>query len=231
MNSGSGAELASYLKMLRESNELSQPQLAARLGLAGAYATKKGSKSAGSRISKFENGHAIPTDQIVDEYGKLSGADVAALADLVARARAGQRPSGRPRRRTTPSEPTDAGVPEPRWWRRHLIPLLIAGGVVIVTGVALLVVGLFTGSDAAPLSVLYARDGKPIEVRTCPDTRCAGTTLPTGTKVRMVCFRDAQDLKINYSSPRWFNLRKPGSRVHGWVHSSEVYKQAHVGPC
>ncbi len=88
-----------------------------------------------------------------------------------------------------------------------------------------------TSDRPGPGSVLYARNAAPVPVRECPALKCRAVVVPTGTRVDMVCFRDAEEVDLNYSSPRWFNIVAPDSDVRGWVHSSQVSHQTRVGLC
>ena len=124
------------------------------------------------------------------------------------------------------------GKPEgllPRSRRRRLVGL--ASLTTIAAVVALIMIALFVSSRYGPgPSTLYARGGGPVAIRSCPSLSCPAFNLPTGTKVTMICWRDAQQVNLNYSSPRWFDVRDSGG-ASGWVHSSEVADQTRVGLC
>lgn len=113
---------------------------------------------------------------------------------------------------------------------RRLGRFAIFTGIAAV--VALIVIALFVASrHDAGRSTLYARGGGPVAIRSCPALTCpALLTRPTGTEVTMICYRDAQRANLNYSSPRWFDVRD-SSGASGWVHSSEVANQTRVGLC
>jgi transcriptional regulator with XRE-family HTH domain len=84
--------------------------------------------------------------------------------------------------------------------------------------------------DATSPSLLYARDDALVPIRSCPSLRCEVLVhKPSGSDVRMICFRDAEIADINYRSERWFNVA--AARDHGWVHSSQVGRQTRVGLC
>jgi hypothetical protein len=139
-------------------------------------------------------------------------------------------------------ELTEAPAPNPRdvglqpaggrhrWLRGRRV---IVSGLAVATIAAAAALGTLALRDHPPgaASVLYARDGAPVSVRSCPDTTCAATTLATGTHVQMICYRDAQRLDLNYSSTRWFDIRDPANDITGWVHSSQVSSQTRVGLC
>lgn len=231
-----GKAFAQRLRSLRGGLHLSQQELADKLDPNPGYARARGSKTGKARVSKYENGYQVPTDETVAMYAALAGVDEDDLLELARRARAERQRPGRPRRPTASDVPADPSAP-PREretgsdTHRHRVWYAVAGVMVpaaVVTGVAL------TRSDGAAkpqLSRLYVRDGGRIALRTCPNTGCRATYLPTDTRVRMICFRDAQDVAVNYPSPRWFNVRDPRSGAHGWVHSSEVGEQSRVGAC
>jgi hypothetical protein len=138
-------------------------------------------------------------------------------------------PSTRRRGRTSPTLQTDPDASatrrdagHQRAPRRHWkLVLASAVAVALVTTAAIGATALRGHRDPPPgaTSVLYARDDAPIPVRICPNTTCRTTTLPTGTRVQMICYRDAQRLDLNYSSTRWFDIRDPSNGVTGWVHS------------
>jgi len=119
--------------------------------------------------------------------------------------------------------------PLSREMRRWLVGLASLTAITVV--VALIVIALVMSSrHAAGPSWLYARGGGSVAVRSCPALSCPAFNRPTGTKVTMICYRDAQRVNLNYPSPRWFDVRD-SSGATGWVHSSEIANQARVGLC
>jgi hypothetical protein len=144
--------------------------------------------------------------------------------------------AGRGRARAAPSaanSPTGdsehSDGPLPRKRRRWAAGLASLAGIAVV--VALIVIALVMPfRHAASPSWLYARGGGSVAVRACPDLSCPAFNRPTGTRVTMICYRDAQRVNLNYSSPRWFDVRD-SSGATGWVHSSEVANQTRVGLC
>lgn len=133
---------------------------------------------------------------------------------------------------TSATMPATASARERRGHRSRSrgISALGALAVVLLTAV-LIAMSLRKPPEAAPSSVLYARDDAPVAVHECPATACAAMTLPSGTKVKMICFRDAEVVDLNYSSERWFDIIEAKSALRGWVHSSQVSRQTRVGLC
>lgn len=130
--------------------------------------------------------------------------------------------------RTPPAVEDHVAQPDRRHLPRILVLLSVALVLVAVGVVALVLADRPTTSGA---SVLYARDGAAVPLRECPRTSCSAQRLQTGTKVRMICWRDAERVDLNYSSDRWFNVEVASSGDSGWVHSSQVSGQTRVGLC
>lgn len=123
---------------------------------------------------------------------------------------------------------TDGALPRGRA-RRPLIRIVSLAAITVLA--TLIVITLLISSrHGSGLSTLYARGGGPVAVHNCPALSCPAFNLPTGTKVTMICYRDTERVDLNYSSPRWFDVRDSSSAT-GWVHSSEVANQTRVGLC
>ena len=184
------------------------------------------------REGKYPRHRSPPSIAAVDQWARKTYPDVyppawapGGLASLAGPRRTSAEPG------STTSATGDAPTtvrPPPTGGER---PFRLARLTAIPVFVALIAIALFVLSrQNAGSSTLYARGGGSVAIRSCPDLSCAAFSLPTGTKVTMICYRDAQSIDLNYRSSRWFDVRNPSGAV-GWVHSSEVANQTRVGLC
>jgi hypothetical protein len=65
---------------------------------------------------------------------------------------------------------------------------------------------------------------------TAPTCESAMVTMPSGSPVHMLCWRDERTATVKYRSNRWFYVTLPNGH-EGFVHSSAVTKQTTVGNC